>query len=99
MTNTNWRTDIVNYLFDTNLRWSMLHTSALQRFIFSVKNAREYKETYEKTVKLIDSALKYQKAELLEKIEKLKEPEPVAFELSKLRNETIDDCLEIIKGI
>jgi hypothetical protein len=36
----------------------MLHTSILQRFPILAKNAREYKETYEKTVKLIDQATK-----------------------------------------
>lgn len=35
------------------------------------------------------------KAQLRKEIEELKEPEPVEFELAKLRNETIDDCLSI----
>jgi len=82
-TNTNWRTE-----FD-------------KKFTCGGVTGKVYLKTDRAfdIADFIDQCLKDQKAKLLEKIEKLKEPEPVAFELAKLRNETINDCLEIIKGL
>ena len=46
------RERLEDYLFDTNLRWSFIHTKIVNRFPISVDQKHEYEEVFQKTVDL-----------------------------------------------
>ena len=64
----NWEKEIEHYLFDTNLRWSFLHTKIINRMLIGDGDAEEYVNTIEKTKALLSAQQKKTEKLVLERM-------------------------------
>ena len=64
----NWEKEIEHYLFDTNLRWSFLHTKIINRMPIRAGDAEEYVNTIEKTKALLSAQQKKTEKMVLERV-------------------------------
>ena len=64
----NWEKEIEHYLFDTNLRWSFLHTKIINRMPIRAGDAEEYVNTIEKTKALLSAQQEKTEKLVLERV-------------------------------